>query len=308
MVRRSQWWWRSTWHAQASPGLRPRRAGRYAAHVQAFFSTLDEDSVRIIASFLPLHAQVSLRRTSKQLRTVVDSRIDACWREIQSMDPTSWPVSSPIRFKPGDLVIAKVGDNDMGWMPATVVRLWYRHPEWPRAWIAPYQMRLGHNAEGTDDEALIYAPYDSAECVHAVGGKRARAYDPRRDLGYPKEKGARREWQAHGYSAMHVCCMMSGDPEALRELLRRPGPCVNNRCNRHGETPLHMAIQHRNLECVRTLLAAGADVRVPNRWGQTAWQLLRERARLTDDGAAHPDDAFLIDGLLQRSLQSHEAS
>ena len=71
------------------------------------------------------------------------------------------------------------------------------------------------------EEVLIFAPVDSTSFVIAAGATPPPSgkIDKAMLLGYDS-KSNMREWQQSGYGPMHVCCMMKGDTNSLRRLLR----------------------------------------------------------------------------------------
>jgi len=72
------------------------------------------------------------------------------------------------------------------------------------------------------------------------------------------------------------------DADRMRELLsRRPSL---NETDENGMTPLHIAIDARQVACVNLLLGAGADRRTPDGRGRTAFDAADEIASL-EDGA-----------------------
>ena len=50
-----------------------------------------------------------------------------------------------------------------GWEIGTVMKLWYREPDWPAGRYAPYQIKL-------DRGNWICAPGDSDNCVRGAAG------------------------------------------------------------------------------------------------------------------------------------------
>jgi ankyrin repeat protein len=66
------------------------------------------------------------------------------------------------------------------------------------------------------------------------------------------------------------------DPDAFHALYRGEPGAANpdvNQTNARGDTLLHCAVLHADLEAVKSLLAAGADPNRPNRLGETPWSL-----------------------------------
>ena len=134
---------------------------------------------------------------------------------------------------------------------------------------------------------LIYAPVDATNFVIAAGEDPppSRKIDKAMLLGYGS-KSTREEWEEGGYGPLHSCCMMRGDIRSLRQLLRRPLPqCNPNNChNSFRESPLCMAACYGQLHCAILLLAAGADPRVPNCWGETPAKIAKTRGSLGPGG------------------------
>ena len=81
-----------------------------------------------------------------------------------------------------------------------------------------------------------------------------------------------------------------GNIQELCEFLVQPGVDVNARNTRTGETPLMYAVSDGSLECVNTLITAGADVNASDRAGWTA--LLHA----TSDGSEDNIKALLAAG------------
>lgn len=70
-----------------------------------------------------------------------------------------------LRFEEGHRVQCRTGrgDGDEAWSSGTIVKLWYREPNWPRGRSAPYQIKL-------DDGRLIFAPLDDDRVIKALTG------------------------------------------------------------------------------------------------------------------------------------------
>ena len=77
------------------------------------------------------------------------------WHQGQDAE---WPPDEPInlRFHTGMFVLCRVGPTD--WLPGKIVKLWYREPNWPPGFFAPYQIEL-------EDGRQIYAPADMDQVV-----------------------------------------------------------------------------------------------------------------------------------------------
>ena len=84
------------------------------------------------------------------------------------------------------------------------------------------------------------------------------------------------------HQAARVC-----DADRIRQLPAR-NPRLND-ADENGMTPLHIAIDSRQTECVWLLLKAGADGKVGDRKGRTAWHAAaqigdaRDRAIAVDE-------------------------
>ena len=211
---------------------------------------------------------------------------DASWAAFleYKRQVTSPPTDAPLRFKVGDAVRAHVGPNE--WAAASVVGLWWRLPAWPPSFFAPYQLRL------ETDGSLIFAAVDADTFVIGASGpppeESALDHDPQMALGWPADVAARLEWEQSGYTPLHVCCMPPAGNEViamescLRSLLRRPLQHPDHNRNRGAETPLHTAIRYSRLECVKLLLAAGANPRALNGQMQTALQMAESAMEATE--------------------------
>ena len=211
---------------------------------------------------------------------------DASWAAFleYKRQVTSPPTDAPLRFKVGDAVRAHVGPNE--WAAASVVGLWWRLPAWPPSFFAPYQLRL------ETDGSLIFAAVDADTFVIGASGpppeESALDHDPQMTLGWPADVATRLEWEQSGYTPLHVCCMPPAGNEViamescLRSLLRRPLQHPDHNRNRGAETPLHTAIRYSRLECVKLLLAAGANPRALNGQMQTALQMAESAMEATE--------------------------
>ncbi|KAK1289523.1 hypothetical protein QJS10_CPB18g00468 [Acorus calamus] len=67
----------------------------------------------------------------------------------------------------------------------------------------------------------------------------------------------------------------SGDNEALRSSIKWPGANLNER-DKHGVTPLMIAVTEGHIEAFRTLIFAGADAKLANCSGETALSLAEQ--------------------------------
>jgi len=229
---------------------------------------------------------------------------EASWAAfLHYQDALSKPPDSPLRFQVGDAVRAHVGPDQ--WCPAVVIGHWWRMPEWPPSFLAPYQLRL---AEGE----LIFAAVDADSFIIAASGtppaEIALEDDPVMALGWP-ERTERLELEQNGYTPLHACCLPGPADEAtralaLRSLLRRPLMHPDHNKNRGAETPLHCAISYQRLECVKLLLAAGANPRAMNGKMQTALQLAEEAmaTEATFPWCGPQDKAFIL--LLARRVDT----
>mmetsp|Transcript_26876 Transcript_26876/g.70598 ORF Transcript_26876/g.70598 Transcript_26876/m.70598 type:complete len:574 (+) Transcript_26876:46-1767(+) len=63
-----------------------------------------------------------------------------------------------LRFKVGDLILAKVGMEGENWQEGKVVAVGYREPHFPPGFVAPYQLQLKSGQ-------LIFAPYDRDDII-----------------------------------------------------------------------------------------------------------------------------------------------
>lgn len=263
------------------------------------------------------HALSVKALTEAELDSVTDDIATGCRTEesaisayLERTQAAVWPFyksvtwetpTEALRFVVGDRVQARIGDDD--WAPGVVVNLWWRHADWPAALVAPYQIKL----DGED--ALIFAPVDAKSYVIASGERppASNKIDKAMMLGYGC-KSSMREWEESGYGPLHVCCMMKGDVESLRQLLRRPLPQCDpdNFHNRYGESPLCMAACYGQLHCAILLLAAGADPRLPNCYGKSPAVIAQERRGLSSKWAQEA----LIALLKQRAaeLDAEEAA
>lgn len=79
--------------------------------------------------------------------------------EEGKMIPDSWSPPIPLRFECGTRVECRLGVEQ--WEPGTIVKLWYKAPDWPPDALAPYQVRL-------DDGRLIFAPADNEEVIREL--------------------------------------------------------------------------------------------------------------------------------------------
>ena len=72
--------------------------------------------------------------------------------------PAHSPQTPPLRFKMGDRVLAKTTHD--GWVPGTIVELYYREPAWPADMDdAPYKIQLDVTG------VLLFACHDTADLV-----------------------------------------------------------------------------------------------------------------------------------------------
>jgi hypothetical protein len=96
------------------------------------------------------------------------------------------------------------------------------------------------------------------------------------------------------------------DPVAQSATIRRllAAGADPNATDKGGTTPLHRAIRNRCADAVETLLAGGADARMPNGRGSTAWQLANWTTGKAGSGstAAREQQAAIL-----RILQTHGA-
>ena len=73
------------------------------------------------------------------------------------------PTDVELRFNVGDSVICCAGD-DYSSAAGKIVALWFRSPDSPPGFYAPYQVKL-------DNGRLIFAPMDADICICAPGGR-----------------------------------------------------------------------------------------------------------------------------------------
>lgn len=78
-----------------------------------------------------------------------------------------------------------------------------------------------------------------------------------------------------GYTAIHAA-VIKGDAQAVKFWIEK-GINVNANINPYDVTPLHTAINEKNIEMVDVLMANGADITLRNRFGQTALELARSK-------------------------------
>eukprot|EP00966_Prymnesium_polylepis_P020781 478294-Prymnesium_polylepis.1 len=224
---------------------------------------------------------------------------DAAWKSFHEWQSElfSSPPADELRFKVGDDVRCHLGPSQ--WAKGSVAKLWYREERWPQPFLAPYQVRL-------DDGNLIFAPVDCDTFIISAAGRppteQALEHDAAMLLGWPEDRSDRDEWKQFGYTELHVCCMAGPDnSEALKALLRRPLMSVDDQQNRYRETPLHIAVNYQRLECVKLLLAAGADPNLTNAHGQDAVDLAKKSA--TRDNHYHYSGAEDTSHILQLVLR-----
>ncbi|KAG5503905.1 hypothetical protein GH5_04758 [Leishmania sp. Ghana 2012 LV757] len=77
----------------------------------------------------------------------------------------------------------------------------------------------------------------------------------------------------HGGTALFTALFMK-KTEAV-EFLVEHGAAINIAIAEDGSTPLHIAVEHANLECVRLLCSCGADSSATNREGKTPLDLAK---------------------------------
>ena len=68
---------------------------------------------------------------------------------------------------------------------------------------------------------------------------------------------------------LHACLLSKNDDNAMLTYLLNNGADVNMQ-NSEGSTPLKFAIVIRQIECLKTLLASGADTNIKDRYGLKA--------------------------------------
>lgn len=64
-----------------------------------------------------------------------------------------------------------------------------------------------------------------------------------------------------------ISAVAKGDAWSLEEVYMRHG--MDAFCDRHGTTPLHLAVQMNNLDCCMVLVNIGVDLNAPNLLGYT---------------------------------------
>jgi ankyrin repeat protein len=82
---------------------------------------------------------------------------------------------------------------------------------------------------------------------------------------------------ALGDRPLHVAAGKWGEERLVEEVIAL-GAIVDVR-NIHGQTPLHLAVRHNNLEAARVLLENDADVNAEDRHGVTPLQLAVKKRR-----------------------------
>ncbi|MBY0353594.1 ankyrin repeat domain-containing protein [Candidatus Babeliales bacterium] len=117
------------------------------------------------------------------------------------------------------------------------------------------------------------------ECLHTI-------------LSYAQEKNmlleTLRTTNERGQTALHVAAI-NGFTLCMQEIvmLVHSDPAILNLRDNKNQTPLHLAAQHDHEECVRILLAAGADTEFSDTHGNTAAQCARQNR--------HEDIAMIIE-------------
>ena len=260
-------------------------------------------AVRTCGSEKSDFCQFTARLYSQTYVATMEVLDDASWATFLQFKSVvnSPPTDVPLRFKVGDAVRAHTGPNQGA--AAVVVGLWWRQPQWPPSFFAPYQLRLA-------DGSLIFASVDAdSYIISSVGAPPAEGTlddDPAMALGWPAGS-AKAKLEQKGYTPLHSCCaprVTSGEAE-LRQLLSRPLIHPDSKQNTRSETPLHIAVQYVRLECVKLLLAAGADPRERNLGGQSALDLANVAAANESHSpypGAGPQDAMHIRLLLGRGV------
>ncbi|CAK0792258.1 unnamed protein product, partial [Prorocentrum cordatum] len=148
---------------------------------------------------------------------------------IQSLFSPS--AGSDPRFAVGTRVICQTAD---GWQPGRVVALWWRHPDFPPDFSAPYQVELESN--GT----LIFVPQDTDQLC------RMRVI----------------LWWERLFEAG------SATEAELREAAVRAGPGAIDEANHAGATALLECARLGRGGCVRALLELGANASLADREGR----------------------------------------
>jgi len=82
---------------------------------------------------------------------------------------------------------------------------------------------------------------------------------------------------ALGNRPLHVAAGKWGQEGLIEEVIAR-GAVIDIR-NIHGQTPLHLAVEHGNLDAISVLLEHDADVNAEDREGATPLQLAGKRNR-----------------------------
>lgn len=126
---------------------------------------------------------------------------------------------------------------------------------------------------GTVAELIRYLKMDSSKLMKAA---------EKDDLAAFRKALKRRKVRINAYGSLgnrplHVVAGKWGREGLIEEVISR-GAVIDIR-NIHGQTPLYLAVEHGNLDAIRTLLEHDADVNAEDREGTTPLQVALKKKR-----------------------------